>query len=85
MAESKGIQEVVEQAAIQATTAVIMALKGMDIDPNTKHERTTVAEAWWTGPRKPSFNLSTQDSCVDLLNFEMGGNEHCRDKGIWAY
>ena len=33
MAESEGIQKVVNQAAIQAATAVKMALRGTDVGP----------------------------------------------------
>ena len=33
MAESEGIQEVVNQAAIQAATVVMMALRGVDVGP----------------------------------------------------
>ena len=38
MAESEGIQKVGNQAAIQAATAFIMALKGMDMG---YHQRRT--------------------------------------------
>ena len=56
MAEYECIQEVVNWAAIQAVTSVMMALKDMDagpnLAPNSRSERATAAKAWQTGPQK---------------------------------
>ena len=66
MTESEAIQ-VVNQAAVKATTVVMMALRGMDVGPtwpNSKPDRAIVAEAWWTSPRKVLIQLEcTRQVC----------------------
>ena len=40
MGESEAIQEVVNQAAVQVATAVMMALKGIDAGPHLPQQQT---------------------------------------------
>ena len=56
MAESEGIQEILNQAALQVATVVMMALRGMDVGSHlapTANLRATAVGAWQTGPRRP--------------------------------
>ena len=73
MAESEGIQEVVNQAAIQAATTVMMALIGMGVGPNlaptAKLREPQQQRCGGPALEKPSFNRNMQDSYTELLNF----------------
>ena len=61
MAESEGIQEIVNQAAIQAVTAVTMVLRDADSGPQSATKASPrqpkKAEAQWTSPRKAVIKL----------------------------
>ena len=73
MVESKEIQTVVNQAAIQAATAIMMMLRGADAksqlasvanlrEPQQmRHGRPALEKHW--------FNWNAQEKYIELLNF----------------
>ena len=75
MGESEGIQEVVNQAAIQVATVVMMTLRGVAAGPylaqaanlrepqQQRHGRLALI--------KPSFDWNVQDRYIELLNFKV--------------
>ena len=73
MAESDGIQEIVNKAAIQVATAVMMVLRDADSgtqpattaslrEPQRQRNGTPALE-------KPSFHWNAQERYIELLNF----------------
>ena len=70
MAESEGIQEVV-----QATTVVMMALRGPDVGLHLAPVSNLSKPQWQRhgdlALEKPLFNWNVQDRYVELMNFEM--------------
>ena len=74
MAESEGIQEVVNQRVVQAATAVMITLRGVDMEPylaQTASLRQPQQQMHGEPAlEKPSYNWNTQDWYVELLIFE---------------
>ena len=75
MVESEDIQAIVNQVAVKAVTAVMVALRDTDAGPRTATNTASLREL----PRqrhgtpaleKPSFNWNTHDRYIELLNFE---------------
>ena len=75
MAESEDIRETVNQAAIWAATAVMMAFIDADVrsrliptaSPRGPHKQRHERPAL----EKPSFNWSVQDRYAQLMNFKI--------------
>ena len=73
MAESDNIKEVVNQAAVQAAMAVMMALRyarqdhSQPLQCGIKSQR----QAEWPVNEKLAFNCSTQERYTEFINFEM--------------
>ena len=74
MAESEGIQEVINQGAIQEATVVMMVLIGMNVGPHPAPTASLREPQWQRHSglalEKPLFNWNVQERCVELLNFE---------------
>ena len=68
MTETEAIQEVVNQATIQAATVVLMALGGVDVGPHLAPTANLRQQQWQRHGRpvleKPLFNWSAQDRYV---------------------
>ena len=75
MAKSEGIQEIVNQVAIQAVTTVMVALKDIDVglQPATTASTTELQMQWHGRPalEKFSFNWNAKDRYNELLNSEV--------------
>ena len=74
MAESEGIQAMVNQAAVQAAMMVMITLRDADLGPRPPANTAIPREPQRHGRlalEKPSFNWNAQDKYVELLNFEI--------------
>ena len=75
MIETEGIQNVVNQAAIQAATAVMMTMRGPDVGPLLVPSANLREPQWWRHGRpaleKPLFNWNAQDKYMEFVKFEM--------------
>ena len=76
MAHSEEMQVMIMQAAFQAATAAVGAMRETDLSAK-QHSRRSIPEEKHR-PRKarpmlnqPAFNLKAPDRYVELLNFEM--------------
>ena len=75
MAESEGFQEVVNKAAMQAVTVLMVALRGMDVGqylaPIANLREPQQQRHGWLALEKPSISWNVQDRFIKLLNFEI--------------
>ena len=76
MAESEAIQTAITQAAIQAATMAVKALKEAGTEPESGMSTANLRQAHRLrhgGPaiRQLSFKWKAPDTYVELLNFEM--------------
>ena len=83
MPQSEGIQEMANQAATQAVTAVMMALRHMDVGPwlaPTVSPRHIEAEAWQTSPRKALGQLECTGEVCWITKIWDGSHKHSWNK-----
>ena len=89
MAESKGIQAVVNQASFQTAMAVMMAWRGTDMGPHLAKTANLRKPQWQRLSRvaleKPPYQWNVQDRFIWIAELWDWGNEHSRNEGIWGY
>ena len=76
MAESQGIQGIFNQVAIQAATALMIALTDPHVGPQpatntTSQKKPQRQKHSRQAQEKPSFNWNAQNMYTELLSFEM--------------
>ena len=73
MADSESIKQIINQVAIQAAMAAMMACRDSDTisqPATTRNQQETQRQRHWgLILEKPKFNWGTQERCIEPLNF----------------
>ena len=79
MAQSESIQVIVNHTAMQATIAVMMVLRDIDVGPQpatTASLRVTKAETWWTSVVKALTQLECPGQVYCIAYICDGSHKH---------
>ena len=86
MVEYEGTKEIVNQAAVQMATVVMMAFKDTDTvpQPTLKTSHREQQRQRHGGPvlEKPSFDMDTQTKVCQTKELWSGSHEHSRNQSV---